>query len=90
MQNMSWSLHIFATSIPYVSTVLLMSVFLLNFAVPQLGLAAGCNQLNFTVLDWNKSSLDFYLSQGCFDVTADLGYHNMRCEGEALQHLAQP
>lgn len=58
--------------------------------VAQLGLAAGCKQLNFTVLDWNKSSVDFYLSQGCSDSTADLRYHCMRCEGEALQHLAQP
>ncbi|KAM4564121.1 thialysine N-epsilon-acetyltransferase isoform 3-T3 [Fundulus diaphanus] len=58
--------------------------------VAQLGLAAGCNQLNFTVLDWNKSSLDFYLSQGCFDITDKMGYHCMRCEGEALEHLAQP
>ncbi|PWA28837.1 hypothetical protein CCH79_00012914 [Gambusia affinis] len=58
--------------------------------VAQLGLAAGCNQLNFTVLDWNKSSVDFYLSQGCFDVTDKMGYHCMRCEGEALEHLAQP
>uniref|UniRef100_A0A8C6NX28 Spermidine/spermine N1-acetyltransferase family member 2 n=1 Tax=Nothobranchius furzeri TaxID=105023 RepID=A0A8C6NX28_NOTFU len=51
---------------------------------------AGCNQLDFTVLDWNKSSLDFYLSQGCFDITATVGYHCMRCKGEALEHLAQP
>uniref|UniRef100_A0A8C7YWB2 Spermidine/spermine N1-acetyltransferase family member 2a, tandem duplicate 2 n=1 Tax=Oryzias sinensis TaxID=183150 RepID=A0A8C7YWB2_9TELE len=58
--------------------------------VAQLGLAAGCNQLNFTVLDWNKSSRDFYMSQGCCDVTTSMGYHCMRCEGEALQHLAQP
>ncbi|XP_056317195.1 thialysine N-epsilon-acetyltransferase-like [Danio aesculapii] len=57
--------------------------------VSQLGLAAGCTQLNFTVLDWNKSSLDFYLKQGCWDVTSELGYHCMRCEGDALQHLAQ-
>uniref|UniRef100_A0A3Q1EJT4 Spermidine/spermine N1-acetyltransferase family member 2 n=1 Tax=Acanthochromis polyacanthus TaxID=80966 RepID=A0A3Q1EJT4_9TELE len=58
--------------------------------VAQLGLAAGCNQLSFTVLDWNKSSLEFYLSQGCFDIKANMGYHCMRCEGEALEHLAQP
>ncbi|XP_030609176.1 diamine acetyltransferase 2-like isoform X3 [Archocentrus centrarchus] len=58
--------------------------------VAQLALAAGCHQLNFTVADWNKPSMDFYLSQGCFDVTASLGYHCMRCEGEALEHLAQP
>ncbi|XP_064796559.1 thialysine N-epsilon-acetyltransferase [Oncorhynchus masou masou] len=57
--------------------------------VAQLGLAAGCTQLNFAVLDWNKPSLDFYLSQGCFDVTADMGYHCMRCEGTALEQLAQ-
>ncbi|CAL8377746.1 unnamed protein product [Boreogadus saida] len=49
--------------------------------VAQLGMAAGCTQLNFTVLDWNKASLDFYAAQGCSDVTASLGYHVMRCEG---------
>ncbi|CAL8241604.1 unnamed protein product [Merluccius merluccius] len=58
--------------------------------VAQLGMAAGCNQLNFTVLDWNKASMDFYMSQGCFDVTANFGYHYMKCEGEALERLAQP
>ncbi|XP_028330054.1 diamine acetyltransferase 2 [Gouania willdenowi] len=58
--------------------------------VAQLGMAAGCNQLNFTVLHWSKSSLDFYLSQGCTDVTTNLGYHCMRCEGDALKRLAQP
>uniref|UniRef100_A0A8B9HFP9 Diamine acetyltransferase 2 n=1 Tax=Astyanax mexicanus TaxID=7994 RepID=A0A8B9HFP9_ASTMX len=57
--------------------------------VAQLGLAAGCTQLNFAVLNWNKPSLNFYLSQGCFDVTSDMGYHCMRCEGDALEHLAQ-
>uniref|UniRef100_A0A8C6K8U2 Spermidine/spermine N1-acetyltransferase family member 2 n=1 Tax=Nothobranchius furzeri TaxID=105023 RepID=A0A8C6K8U2_NOTFU len=54
------------------------------------GETAGCNQLHFTVLDWNKSSMDFYHSQGCFDITATKGDHCMRCEGEALEHLAQP
>ncbi|XP_030018821.1 diamine acetyltransferase 2-like [Sphaeramia orbicularis] len=58
--------------------------------VAQLGLAAGCHQLNFTVLDWNKSSVDFYLHQGCTDVTTDMGYHYMSCKGEAMEHLAQP
>uniref|UniRef100_A0A3Q4IGB0 Spermidine/spermine N1-acetyltransferase family member 2 n=1 Tax=Neolamprologus brichardi TaxID=32507 RepID=A0A3Q4IGB0_NEOBR len=57
--------------------------------VAQLALAAGCHQLNFTILNWNKPSMDFYLSQGCFDITATMGYHCMRCEGEALKHLAQ-
>ncbi|XP_010904244.1 diamine acetyltransferase 2 isoform X2 [Esox lucius] len=57
--------------------------------VAQLGLAAGCSLLNFSVLDWNKPSLDFYLSQGCSDITADMGYHCMRCEGDELEKLAQ-
>ncbi|KAL4631468.1 diamine acetyltransferase 2-like [Arapaima gigas] len=56
--------------------------------IAQLGLAAGCKQLNFAVLNWNKPSIDFYLSQGCWDVTSDLGYHCMRCEGSALESLA--
>nr|XP_020467047.1 diamine acetyltransferase 2-like [Monopterus albus] len=58
--------------------------------VAQLGLAAGCSNLKFTVLDWNKPSVDFYVSQGCSDITANFGFHCMRCEGEALEHLAQP
>ncbi|XP_064184927.1 thialysine N-epsilon-acetyltransferase isoform X2 [Anguilla rostrata] len=57
--------------------------------VAQLGLAAGCNQLSFTVLNWNKPSMDFYLSQGCWDITSDSGYHCMRCEGAALESLAE-
>uniref|UniRef100_A0A673ADT5 N-acetyltransferase domain-containing protein n=1 Tax=Sphaeramia orbicularis TaxID=375764 RepID=A0A673ADT5_9TELE len=55
-----------------------------------IGSGRGCHQLNFTVLDWNKSSVDFYLHQGCTDVTTDMGYHYMSCKGEAMEHLAQP
>ena len=69
---------------------LLMSDLLLNSAGPQLGLAAGCHQLNFTIFDWNKSAQDFYLRQGCIDITASTGKHFMRCEGEALERLARP
>ncbi|KAG9346357.1 hypothetical protein AGOR_G00076330 [Albula goreensis] len=57
--------------------------------IAQLGLAAGCNQLNFSVLNWNKPSIDFYQSQGCMDITSDHGYHCMRCEGAALERLAE-
>ncbi|KAK3568054.1 hypothetical protein QTP86_029264 [Hemibagrus guttatus] len=56
--------------------------------VAQLGRAAGCTQLNFTVLNWNKTALDFYLNQGSTDVTSDLGYHCMCCHGLAFQKLA--
>ncbi|CAN9509592.1 unnamed protein product [Ophioblennius macclurei] len=58
--------------------------------VTQLGMAAGCKQLEFIVKDTNKSAMDFYLNRGCFDATEGLGYHCMLCEGEAMEHLAQP
>ncbi|XP_054655949.1 thialysine N-epsilon-acetyltransferase isoform X2 [Dunckerocampus dactyliophorus] len=56
----------------------------------QLGLAAGCTQLNFTVLHTNRSSVDFYLRRGCSDVTSEMGYHFMSCGGDAMRQLAQP
>uniref|UniRef100_A0A672J452 Diamine acetyltransferase 2-like n=1 Tax=Salarias fasciatus TaxID=181472 RepID=A0A672J452_SALFA len=58
--------------------------------VAQLGMAAGCKQLDFIVKDTNTSAIDFYARTGCFDVTEHHGYHLMRCEGEAMQSLAQP
>ncbi|XP_047657630.1 thialysine N-epsilon-acetyltransferase-like [Tachysurus fulvidraco] len=56
--------------------------------VAQMGRTAGCTQLNFTVLNWNKTALDFYLNQGSMDVTSDLGYHYMCCHGDAFQNMA--
>ncbi|KAK7928998.1 hypothetical protein WMY93_005393 [Mugilogobius chulae] len=57
--------------------------------VAQLGLAAGCNELNFTVLDWNKPAQDFYFSQGCTDITMEIGFRYMRCKREDLEKLAK-
>uniref|UniRef100_W5N9F4 Spermidine/spermine N1-acetyltransferase family member 2a, tandem duplicate 1 n=1 Tax=Lepisosteus oculatus TaxID=7918 RepID=W5N9F4_LEPOC len=57
--------------------------------VAQEGKVAGCSQLNFALLDWNTGSRDFYVSQGCWDITDSLGYHFMRCEGSAFELLAQ-
>ncbi|GAA6066206.1 thialysine N-epsilon-acetyltransferase-like isoform X1, partial [Tachysurus ichikawai] len=56
--------------------------------VAQLGRAAGCTQLKFTALNWNKTALDFYLNQGSVDLTSDLGYHYMCCHGDAFQKMA--
>ncbi|XP_066578737.1 thialysine N-epsilon-acetyltransferase isoform X1 [Amia ocellicauda] len=56
--------------------------------VAQVGQEAGCAQLDFTVLDWNKASRDFYHSQGCWDLTTRMGYHCMRCNGAELRCLA--
>uniref|UniRef100_A0A3P8V1W8 Spermidine/spermine N1-acetyltransferase family member 2a, tandem duplicate 1 n=1 Tax=Cynoglossus semilaevis TaxID=244447 RepID=A0A3P8V1W8_CYNSE len=56
--------------------------------VAQLGLEVGCTQMNFIVLNWNKSSLEFYTRQGCIDITEKLGYHWMSCGENALKKLA--
>ncbi|KAF4089171.1 hypothetical protein AMELA_G00063730 [Ameiurus melas] len=56
--------------------------------VAQLGRASGCTQLSFTVVNWNKTALDFYQKQGSMDVTSDLGYHYMCCSGDAFQKMA--
>ncbi|KAG7330238.1 hypothetical protein KOW79_006460 [Hemibagrus wyckioides] len=56
--------------------------------VAQLGRDAGCTQLKFTVLNWDKKALDFYLNQDSTDLTSDLGYHYMCCHGDAFQMMA--
>jgi hypothetical protein len=48
------------------------------------GVGAGCVQ--WTVLDWNKSSIDFYDSLGARRVD---GWYTYRLEGEALKGVAQ-
>ncbi|XP_062845013.1 LOW QUALITY PROTEIN: diamine acetyltransferase 2b [Trichomycterus rosablanca] len=48
-----------------------------------------CVKLQFVVLDWNKPSLDFYMSKGAQDLTSDEGWHFLRFSGEALNKLAQ-
>ncbi|KAM3591116.1 uncharacterized protein V6R79_022696 [Siganus canaliculatus] len=58
--------------------------------VAQMGLDVGCNLLDFIVSNKNQSAVNFYVSQGCVDVTVELGYHSMRCYGEALQRLGRP
>ncbi|XP_041093217.1 thialysine N-epsilon-acetyltransferase [Polyodon spathula] len=57
--------------------------------IAQIGLARGCVRMQFTVLDWNKPSLDFYSDQGAVNLTAAEGWQLMRFEGEALEKLAQ-
>uniref|UniRef100_A0A3B1J3K4 Spermidine/spermine N1-acetyltransferase family member 2 n=1 Tax=Astyanax mexicanus TaxID=7994 RepID=A0A3B1J3K4_ASTMX len=48
-----------------------------------------CVRLQFSVLDWNKPSLEFYLSKGAQDLTDKEGWHFLRFDGEALDNLAQ-
>ncbi|XP_068612185.1 diamine acetyltransferase 1-like [Brachionichthys hirsutus] len=55
--------------------------------VAQEGVAAGCRTLKFFMRHWDKPLLDFYVSQGCHDLTSELGVHVMSCDGDALQRL---
>ncbi|KAK1153333.1 diamine acetyltransferase 2-like [Acipenser oxyrinchus oxyrinchus] len=57
--------------------------------IAQIGRARGCVRMQFTVLDWNKPSLDFYSSQGALNLTATEGWQLLRFEGDHLEKLAQ-
>ncbi|KAM9440918.1 diamine acetyltransferase 2b [Clarias gariepinus] len=47
-----------------------------------------CVRLQFSVLNWNKPSLDFYLNKGAVDLTMEEGWHVLRFHGSALDKLA--
>lgn len=54
----------------------------------QVGKEKQCVRLQFSVLDWNAPSMDFYLAKGAQDLTASEGWHSLRFDGEALDKLA--
>ncbi|KAJ3589129.1 hypothetical protein NHX12_009977 [Muraenolepis orangiensis] len=56
--------------------------------VAQVGKEKQCVRLQFSVLDWNTPSLDFYITKGAQDLTASEGWHSLRFSGEALDKLA--
>uniref|UniRef100_A0A3P8XUK8 Spermidine/spermine N1-acetyltransferase family member 2b n=1 Tax=Esox lucius TaxID=8010 RepID=A0A3P8XUK8_ESOLU len=51
--------------------------------------AKRCVRLQFSVLEWNKPSLDFYFTKGAEDLTAKEGWHFLRFHGQALDQLAR-
>lgn len=54
-----------------------------------IGLEQGCTQMKFSVLDWNRAAIDFYLSKGAADLTATEGWHFFRFEADAMRGLAE-
>ncbi|KAJ7313267.1 hypothetical protein JRQ81_004551 [Phrynocephalus forsythii] len=56
--------------------------------IAQIGVEKGCTQMKLSVLDWNRSAIDFYLSKGAVDLTATEGWHVFRFEAEAMRQLA--
>ncbi|NP_001290820.1 diamine acetyltransferase 2b [Esox lucius] len=57
--------------------------------VAQVAVAKRCVRLQFSVLEWNKPSLDFYFTKGAEDLTAKEGWHFLRFHGQALDQLAR-
>ncbi|XP_056141278.1 diamine acetyltransferase 2b isoform X2 [Lampris incognitus] len=56
--------------------------------VAQVGKERLCARLQLSVLDWNTSSLNFYVAKGAQDLTAAEGWHFLRFDGGALDKLA--
>ena len=51
----------------------------------QMALAQGCGRFEWSVLDWNESAIDFYMSKGA--VMLD-DWRTCRVTGQALENLA--
>ncbi|KAJ8303833.1 hypothetical protein KUTeg_018626 [Tegillarca granosa] len=49
-----------------------------------------CQRFQWSVLDWNKPSIEFYKSQGGFDLTEKEGWHVFRmCRPEMEKFIAK-
>ncbi|KAI5615813.1 diamine N-acetyltransferase 2 isoform 1, partial [Silurus asotus] len=57
-------------------------------SVAQVCVEQQCVRLQFSVLDWNKASLDFYMSKGAENLTMEEGWNVLRFHGAALENLA--
>lgn len=53
-------------------------------ACVQAGLDMGCNRCNFSVLDWNKPSIEFYKRNGAQDLTAKDGWLAFRLHKDEM------
>ena len=53
----------------------------------RIALQRGCGRLEWSCLDWNQPSIDFYLSLGAKPMT---GWTQYRVDGEALLELGKP
>ncbi|MBN3299297.1 thialysine N-epsilon-acetyltransferase isoform X2 [Amia ocellicauda] len=57
--------------------------------VAQISREQRCCRLQFTVLDWNTPSMEFYLRLGAQDLSGTEGWRVLRFEGDALDTLAE-
>ncbi|CAG0887453.1 unnamed protein product, partial [Darwinula stevensoni] len=64
------------------------SIILSGVSIPQELLARGCSRLNFSVLNWNETAIDFYVKRGAVDLTRDEAWHVFRFRKPNLEELA--
>ena len=57
-------------------------------AVAEEAVTNKCCRIDFYVLDWNKSSIEFYHKQGAIDLTQTQGWHYFRLNRESIEKLA--
>lgn len=55
----------------------------------QVACEQNCQRFNFSVLNWNKPSIEFYKSLGANDLTAKEGWHSFRINRAEIERLAQ-
>ncbi|UJR35683.1 hypothetical protein I4U23_028432 [Adineta vaga] len=54
-------------------------------ATYQIAVETNCARLNFNVLDWNTTAIDFYKSFGAVDLTEKEGWHGLRVTRENME-----
>ncbi|GFR82164.1 diamine acetyltransferase 2 [Elysia marginata] len=57
--------------------------------VTQIGLEMGCNRIDLTVLDWNKTAKDMYERYGFVDLTSKEDFHTMRLERGGMENFVK-
>ncbi|XP_064460343.1 diamine acetyltransferase 1-like [Ornithodoros turicata] len=56
-------------------------------SVARRGVEKKCDVLNWTVLDWNEPSINFYLKQGATNISLTKGYQRLRFTGAVIDTL---
>ena len=62
---------------------------MLYILIFQAALSENCVRLNFSVLNWNLPSIEFYKSLGAVDLTEKEGWHCFRINRPGIEQLAQ-
>ena len=58
-----------------------------NIPLLQAGLDIGCTRCNFSVLDWNAPSIDFYKRQGAVDLSGAEGWLSFRMNHQEMKNF---